>query len=174
MKKAVADSANPRSIAFESSLAVTPESLLPMIHKANPHVCHFAGNQEGGNILMRAEDGGEIVISDDAFEGLFQALGSSLRMIVMDTCQSARCARAVTKVVPFAMGVSGDILDDNAIAFYTNFYRSIAAGYSLGNAAVQARSVLSMNGSPEEEILVLFSRDGLDPKATHLVEPASD
>jgi TIR domain len=169
MQAAVAASAYPQSIRFSPSFEVTPSSLLPTIHEADPHVCHFSGKQDGGNVLLRSDDGGVVVIDDTAFEGLFQALGANVRLVVIDTCKSARCARATTAAVPFTMGVAGDIYDDFAIAFYTDFYRALASGHSLGDAAAQAGAVLAMKKCPVDEIPVLFSRPGIEPRATHLI-----
>jgi hypothetical protein len=170
MRRAVRAVSRPPRIVFESVLDVTPASLLPAIHTTNPDVCHFSGRQDGGNVLIRSDEGGVVVIPDDALEGLFQSLGPRVQLVVMDTCQSARCAQAITNVVPFALGVTGDAYDKDATTFYSNFYSAVAAGHSLRDASDQARAVSMLNEVQPDEIPQLFVNAGYDAQATCLVK----
>ncbi|MET0753913.1 MAG: toll/interleukin-1 receptor domain-containing protein, partial [Pyrinomonadaceae bacterium] len=123
---------------FNSYFDVTTENIFKILNKHKPHIMHFSGKQNGGNVLIRTPSGAITTISDRALAGLLQNLGNEVVLTIIDTCKSSRCARSVTETVPFAMGVAGDIYDSDATLFYNVFYGALTSGLSISAACGQA------------------------------------
>jgi TIR domain len=171
MKRGVAAARFPQSIRFKGVFHVHVNRLFKELNQEAPHVFHFSGKQNGGDILLRTENGGLTTVSDMALAGMFQSLDQGLQLVVIDTCFSLRCATTIAKVVPCAIGVEGDIYEEDATTFYRVFYQAIASGRSLKDAAAQARSALKFNKVPESQIPHLRCRVDVDPSKIVLVRP---
>jgi hypothetical protein len=157
--------------SFEAVFDVTTETIFEELNKYQPNIVHFAGKQNGGNVVIRTPGGNASTIPDIALAGLLQSLDSTVVLVALDTCKSLRCARAVSEVVDFAVGVAGDIYDKDAIKYYNAFYRALAAGKSVGSACGQAAAALSFTETEERDIPRLCARPGVDPKKFRFVEP---
>jgi hypothetical protein len=171
IKRSVAQARFPRSIRFKSVFQVHVNTLFQELNQETPHVFHFSGKQSGGDILMRTENGGLTTVSDMALAGMFQSLDEGLQLVIIDTCFSLRCATTIAKAVPFAMGVEGDIYEEDATAFYSLFYQAIASGRSLKDAAAQARSSLKFKNVSASQTPQLRCSAGADPAKVFLVRP---
>jgi hypothetical protein len=169
MKRSIAQARFPKSIQFKGVFQVRVNTLFQELNQNAPHVFHFSGKQNGGDILMRAANGGLTTVSDMALAGMFQSLDQGLQLVIIDTCFSLRCATTIAKVVPCAIGVEGDIYEDDAITFYSVLYQALASGRSIKDATAQARSALKFADVPEPQIPQLCSRAGVDPTKVHLV-----
>jgi hypothetical protein len=173
IKHSVAKSRFPDSINFKGVFEVRVNTLFQKLNQEAPHVFHFSGKQNGGDILMRTENGGLTTVSDMALAGMFQSLDQGLKLVIIDTCFSLRCANTIAKVVPCAIGVEGDIYEDDATNFYSVFYQALASGRSIKDATAQARSALKFAKVPDPQMPQLRCRAGLDPKKMFLVRPSS-
>jgi hypothetical protein len=111
-------------------------------------------------------------ISDTALAGMFRSLDRGLKLVVIDTCFSLRCATTVAKAVPCAMGVEGDIYEDDATTFYRTFYQAVASGRSLKDATAQAQSALRFAKVSPAQIPLLRCRAGVSPGDVVLIERA--
>lgn len=171
IKRSVAEARFPQSIHFKGVFQVHVNTLFQELNQDPPHVFHFSGKQNGGDILMRTEDGGLTTVSDMALAGMFQSLDQGLQLVIIDTCFSLRCATTIAKVVPCALGVEGDIYEQDATTFYSVFYQAIASERSLKDAVAQARSALKFTKVSESQIPQLRCRAGVDPTKVFLVRP---
>ncbi|OGU02177.1 MAG: hypothetical protein A2X82_01445 [Geobacteraceae bacterium GWC2_55_20] len=170
MKRCLEQARFPKSIIFKGVFKVHVTSLFQELNKEAPHVFHFSGKQNGGDILMRTENGGLTTVQDTALAGMFQSLDKGLKLVVIDTCFSLRCASTIAKVVPCAIGVKAEIYEDDATTFYGIFYQAVASGRSLKDAVAQARTSLKFAKVPEEQIPQLCCREGVDPAQIFLVD----
>ena len=169
MKRSIAQARFPQSIHFKGVFQVHVNSLFKELNQGVPHVFHFSGKQNGGDILMRTENGGLTTVSDIALAGMFQSLDQGPQLVIIDTCFSLRCATTIAKVVPCAIGVAGDIFAEDATTFYSVFYQAVASGRSLKDAASQAWSALKFANVSESQIPQLRCREGVDPSKVFLV-----
>jgi hypothetical protein len=169
IKRSVAQARFPQSIHFKGVFQVHVNTLFQELNQNTPHVFHFSGKQNGGDILMRTENGGLTTVSDMALAGMFQSLDKGLQLVIIDTCFSLRCATTIAKVVPCAIGVEGDIYEEDATTFYSVFYQAIASGRSLKDAAVQARSALKFAKVSESQTPQLRCSAGVDPTKVFFV-----
>jgi hypothetical protein len=101
---------------------------------------------------------------------MFQSLDQGLKLVVIDTCFSLRCATTIANVVPCTIGVEGDIYEDDAITFYKVFYQAVASGRSLKDAVAQGQSALKFEKVSAARIPQLRCRTGIDPAQVFLVQ----
>lgn len=150
---------------------VTNVNLFEKLNSYQPNVVHISGNQSGGDVLLPAVGGGEIVVPDMALAGLLSCLGRRVRLAVIDTCKSYACAKRISEVVHYAIGVDDDIFDAEATLFYETFYRAVAAGQSIRDGHGQAVAALQFGRVPQKRIPQLCIKEGHDAsKAYFAVE----
>jgi len=171
IKRSVAQARFPKSIHFKGIFQVHVNTLFQELNQYTPHVLHFSGKQNGGDILMRTENGDLTTVSDMALAGMFRSLDRGLQLVIIDTCSSLRCATTIAKVVPCATGVEGDIYEEDATTFYSAFYQAIASGRSLKDATGQARTALKFGKVSDSEVPQLRSNANVDPGNVFLVHP---
>jgi hypothetical protein len=141
------------------------EQLADEINDAAPEIVHFSGKQNGERILVPSANGGVTTISATALTGLFRNLADTVRLVVVDTCRSLKSARELSAAVDFAIGVEGDIYDDDATCFYRQFYSALARGLTLTKAIGQATSTLELANVAPRDIPALICRPGIDGNA---------
>ncbi|HUS11947.1 MAG TPA: toll/interleukin-1 receptor domain-containing protein [Pyrinomonadaceae bacterium] len=146
-------------------LKVTADSLPDILNKHLPTIVHFSGNQNGGRVLIRADDGGVTTVPANALAGLLKSLDGTVKLAIIDTCESLQCASQIISSVDLAMGVKGRPYEHNATAFYNAFYKALAAGRSVESARNQAAAALRFKRVPNSEIPLLCARKGVDPKS---------
>jgi TIR domain len=158
-----------KKIRLHPDFDVTDTNLFEKLNTYRPHVVHIAGNQNGGDVLLPSGGGGEVVVPDVALAGLLSSLGTRLRLAIIDTCKSYRCARRVSEVVDCAVGVNDDIFDQEATRFYEVFYEAMGAGHSIADAHGQATAALQFKHVPRRRIPRLCVKAGKDASQLFLV-----
>jgi len=169
IEAAVAAGRFAKRIQLHPEFDVTDANLFAKLNSYRPNVVHFSGNQNGGDVLFPSRDGGEVVVPDEALAGLLSSLGSNLRLAIVDTCKSYRCASRIAEAVDFAIGVNDDIFDHEPIRFYEIFYQAMSAGQSLADAQGQATVALQFMKVPSTRIPQLCSKSGHQATQTYLV-----
>lgn len=169
IRAAIAAGRFAKQIQLQAEFDVTDANLFAKLNAYRPNVVHFSGNQNGGDVLFPSHDGGEVVVPDAALAGLLSSIGSNLRLAIVDTCKSYRCASRIAEAVDFALGVKDDILDHEAIRFYEIFYQAIGAGQSLAHAHGQATAALRFMKVPNTRIPKLCSKPGHEATQSFLV-----
>ncbi len=125
------------------------------------HILHFAGHgdfrgemgasfgsEEGSGVLLfEADDGSED--SRPAQDVATNLSNSGTRLVVLAACESARgddvrawssIARSLTRSgIPAVVAMQFKVRDDKALAFSTEFYRSLAAGNAIDAAVTAGR-----------------------------------
>jgi hypothetical protein len=159
-------------LRFNHVFDATPERLFDALNEHNPSIVHISGKQDGGNILMNSESGGVKTIPDAALAGLLRSL-SGVKIAIIDTCASLKCAATIAEAVDAALGVQSFIYEDDATIFYCAFYRAFASGRSLRDSVAQASAALQFNRVPWKRIPQICTRPGVDAKNIFLVERRS-
>jgi len=171
MEGAVAQARHAASIRFKGVFDVHVNTLFEELNRESPDVFHFSGKQSGGDILMRTEKRTLTTVSDMALAGMFQSLDQGLKLVIIDTCFSWRCAMRAAKVVPCAIGVEGSPYEDDTVTFYKVLYQTLASGRSLKDAMAKAQTALRFAKVSSSEIPQLCCRPGVDPATVFLVSP---
>jgi hypothetical protein len=174
IRESIAKAKYPSSIKLISAFDVTSETIFSKLNQVRPHILHFAGKQYAGRILVNTKDGRIESIPESALAGMFRSLDEGIRVVVLDTCHSLRCASRITQAVDFAIGVKSWIYDEEAIDFYAAFYKAIASERSLKDACAQATAFAAMKGAPKSRLPELRCKRGLDPARCRIaVSPAT-
>ena len=123
------------------------------------HIFHFIGHgdfdqQSGEGILaLTGEDGGvhRLAASD---LGLLLGEHHSLRLVVLNSCQSARSSTSdvfsstaavlMRRGIPAVVAMQYDISDEAAIAFARGLYTAVAARHPVGQAVTRARRAIKL------------------------------
>jgi hypothetical protein len=158
------------SIKFIKKLNLNTFNMFEILNSIQPHIFHFNGKQIGGDILITDERNNVTTISDMALAGYLSSFGNKLKVAIIDTCHSYDCAKSISEVVDFAIGVKGLIYEVDADKFYKTFYNAICSGHSLKDAVGQATASLKFDHVPVKSIPVLLSKTTLDASKTFFVQ----
>ncbi len=63
------------------------------------------------------------------------------------------------------------ICDKAAVAFAAQFYSSLGFGFPVQKAFEQAKGVLMLESPDEQDIPVLYLKDGIDANSLYIVRP---
>jgi hypothetical protein len=164
--KAVRKSAQPEAIQFDPVYDITTESLFESLNQNSPHVVHYSGKQDGGRIVIHDAEGALTTMSARDIAKVLRSLDSATRMVIIDTCYSSPCAIEIAQSVDFALGVKSWIREWQANLFYATFYNALAAGRTVENAWIQAKTALVIKRVSAEQIPHLICRKGVDPRVS--------
>jgi hypothetical protein len=160
-------------VELDIRAAATADDLLDGLTGFRPHVVHFSGHSDDTFIVFE-EDVDDfnagVNIPADAFADALGAVDEPPLLVVFNSCNSARQAeRLVESMVPFAIGMSEEIDDGDAIAYAARFYAAIADGQSIAASDAVARAALKMAGLFGSDLPTLANAEGSDPNTTWLV-----
>ena len=95
-------------------------------------------------------------------------------LIVVNACDSAaQIPLLVGHVAPFAIGMSAEIDDGDAINYAARFYAAVANGQSIMSAHMSGRAALELAGLAGADLPTLGHAEDADPASTILVKPPS-
>ncbi len=136
---------------------VTRTTLLDTLRRVQPHLLHFVGHgiydeqtQMGSLALARihpAQNASEDLINATELGILLD--GSSVRLAVINACNSAHAAGGVAESIvrhalPAALGMQAAIADTVAVEFAGIFYRALADRWPVDAAVSEARRLLAL------------------------------
>jgi hypothetical protein len=169
---------------------VSPAALHERLAGGDYTVAHFIGHGEfdeqrqEGCLVFENERGGPFHLPERSVRELFCQRG--LGLVFLNACQSGTGGRAdfnkgvaqslVAHGLPALVANQYSVLDSSATSFAQHFYRSLAQGLSLGEAAREARiavnyTIHSSEGDPIDwAVPVVYARD---PRMTLAPRPAA-
>lgn len=156
--------------------AATTADLLDGITKFRPHVVHFSGHSN--DELVEFEDELDaphkgVIVTASAFASAVAATDDPPLLVLLNSCNSAsQIAGLVERVVPFAIGMSDEIADGDAIAYAAQFYAAVANGQSIQSAHLSGQAALQLSGLSGHELPTLGHATDVDPSSTLLVKRA--
>lgn len=155
--------------------SATTSDLLDGITKFRPHIVHFSGHSDEDLIVFEDEidehhDG--VVVTAEAFAHAVAATDEPPLLVVLNACNSAaQIPFLVGQVAPFAIGMSAEIEDGDAIHYAAQFYAAVANGQSIMSAHMSGRAALELAGLTGADLPTLGHADDADPASTILVKP---
>jgi hypothetical protein len=159
-------------LEFSSEWAAGPADLQDSLRRYSPHVVHFSGHGDAeGGIWLEDGTGASCPVSGEALSELFAILKGSIRVVLLNACDSLPAVKAIHGVIDYAIGMSAPISDPAAIVFAEAFYGALASGAPVREAFGLGVNRLRMEGSGETEVPTLLVRDGAEQWP--LVSPAS-
>ncbi|HEY0481236.1 MAG TPA: CHAT domain-containing protein [Kofleriaceae bacterium] len=157
--------------SLETRWASEPLDLLRALREVKPTVVHCSGHGDRTGLWFPTIDGKTRAVPPAAIAHAFEAAGSSVRLIVLSSCDSAPFAEALLPHVACIVGISAAISAESARAFLIGFYgalgesESVSAAFRHGNAAVSL--VAQSDTDPKRP--QLWVRIGVDADNVFLV-----
>ncbi|ARV59625.1 hypothetical protein BZZ01_14180 [Nostocales cyanobacterium HT-58-2] len=160
------------SVDLVSSWAVRSSDFLQALNEYKPYVVHFSGHGSSSDeLVFQTDDGKTKLVSKEAIVTTMKTFNDNIRVVIFNACFSSNQAKAVTQHVDAAIGMNDSIGDWAARVFAAQFYSAVGFGRSIKQAFDQGLAALLMEGIPEEDTPVLFTRDGIDPEDIILIRP---
>lgn len=152
---------------FTAEVAVEIDEISRHLMTVKPHIIHFAGHGDGGQIIFRDRAGQAQPARPEGLAAMFE-LVDALRIVVLNACYSKPQAERLSGFVDYVVGMETQIRDDSALQFTIGFYRALANGESLDRAFKWARAQV-MNVTPDGNIPQFAAKPGFDAANTVLV-----
>jgi len=156
--------------------AATLDDLQDGLSRFRPHVVHFSGHSSSSDLEFEKDVDEPHAFGDIATAAAFgQALSATdepPQLVVLNSCNSAGLIDdLVVSIVPFAIGMSDEIDDGDAIIYAARFYSSLADGQSILAAHDAGRAALALAGLAGSDLPTLAATQDFDPRAAILVRP---
>ncbi|GAB3654485.1 hypothetical protein GCM10027589_13130 [Actinocorallia lasiicapitis] len=166
IRAAVESALHRDAVELDVRPAATAADLLDGIARFRPHVVHFSGH--GDHALIEFEDDLDghhegVIVTSAAFAAALKGTDTPPLLVLLNSCNSAsQLHRLVGAVAPFAIGMSAEIDDTDAITYAAQFYAAVANGQSIASAHLSAQAALRLAGLPGADL----------PTLAHTTDPA--
>ncbi|MDX3099842.1 CHAT domain-containing protein [Nonomuraea angiospora] len=164
------------AVELDPRPAATTADLLDGLSSFKPHVVHFSGHSDENFIVLEEDIDEEHEFGVDVAAGTFAramaAPDEPPLLVMFNSCTSAPLAEALVAagVVPFAIGMSDEVEDTDAIAYAAQFYAAITDGNSIQSAHDLAVVGLELSGLAGVDLPQLACAPNVDPAQTFLVK----
>lgn len=164
-------SSDSRELELHVEYEARVDDVWKVMTEERPQVVHFSGHSSEHATELVDDQGYTHSVSAENFIELFRTTNDSfLELVIMNSCSSAEQARAFTEFVDCSIGMTTPIYDDAAVDFSKVFYTALAQGRTVKTAFDQARAVLVAKGLTADDVVKLYTRDGVNPDQVTLVE----
>ena len=163
------------SFALDSRESVRPGDITQAIHDVAPQIVHFSGHGAStGELSFESVVGKAQPVDPDALADLFELIAEEVSCVVLNACYSETQAKAISKHIPFVIGMNKAIGDKAAITFAVGFYKALGAGHSFEKAYKFAQVEIKLEGIPESLTPVIYTKDDIDIPVilTEAVQPS--
>lgn len=144
---------------IHQEFAVTIDSLLQSLLEYKPNVVHFSGHSDLDGIYLEDEIGNAKKIHSSALESLFEQFKTSLHCIILNACYSKDQAIAISKYVPYTIGMENSISDSASLAFSLGFYKALGAGEDYVSSYNFGLVNIKLEGIKGNELPILITTD---------------
>jgi tetratricopeptide (TPR) repeat protein len=135
-------------VTIDHLFGATVRELRGKIREYEPHVVHFMGHGQVNRLLLE-DGGGEGVSLAESSLGIILRNASSLRMAVLNACETARPDDSERRLglahglarrgVPAIVAMQFEISDEAACEFAGELYRVLAEGFGVDEAVLWGR-----------------------------------
>lgn len=131
----------------------------------NPHVVHFSGHGGMEGLMFENQAGKAQFVDIEALAELFELFKDQVECVLLNACYSAPQAEAISRHIPYVIGMSEAIGDRAAIEFAIGFYDALGAGRSIEDAFKFGRNAIRLMDIPEHLTPVLHKRETTPPSS---------
>lgn len=161
-------------VRLDARPAATRNDLLDGIVSFRPHVVHFSGHSDT-DVIEFEDDIDEhhesVIVTASAFAAAVKATDDPPLLVLLNSCNSAaQIGHLVEQVTPFAIGMSAEINDSDAIVYAAQFYAALANGQSINSAHLSGKAALELAGLTGSELPTLACASNVDPTQAFLVK----
>jgi hypothetical protein len=140
---------------IHSEWAVSARGLRRALLDHQPEFVHFSGHGTPEGIVLEDESGATHLVSADALAELFSHCAGDVRCVLLNACNSQPQAEAISRVIPYAIGMQGEVPDEAAIEFAVGFYDAVGAGKTIDEAFAIGCTAIQPLGLPSHSVPVL-------------------
>ena len=152
------------SFVIDSRESVRPGDITQAIHDFAPQIVHFSGHGANtGELYFESVIGKAQPVEPDALADLFELIAEEVSCVVLNACYSETQAKAISKHIPFVIGMNKAIGDKAAITFAVGFYKALGGGRSFEEAYKFAQVEMKLKGIPESLTPVIYTKDDRTP-----------
>lgn len=123
-------------------LALRPRDLRRALLDVEPHIVHFSGHGDKEGLVLEDELGFATLVSAQFLGDLFQLLTRHVQCVVLNACYSAFQAKAISRHIPYVIGMKKEIKDKAGIEFAVGFYDALGAGKNIEQAFKYGRNAI--------------------------------
>jgi hypothetical protein len=150
-----------RGFAVEGIKATTASELSDYFLRLKPEIVHFSGHGlPTGELVLVDPDGSARPVDPDAVAGLFAALPTKPKSVILNACYSRVLAAKLAEHVECVIGMSRAIGDAAALRFAEGFYRAIAYGNEVRTAFDLGCAQVGLAGLPDAVVPHFTTRAG--------------
>lgn len=119
-----------------------------------PNILHFCGHGDQDGIIVEDDEGQSFRVPEEPLAELFGLLSNHLECVILNSCYSQNQAAAISRHIPYVVGMSGNFPDLGAVPFVVGFYDALGAGetfefaYDLGCVALRLTGVTEKTLQP--------------------------
>jgi CHAT domain len=151
---------------FELYSAARLEDLAEALRIHQPHIVHFSSHGTPlGSLLIRSGSGTASALDLPTFLRLFSDFGASVRMVILNVCNSDDYARSLSELIECVFGIVDEVPDKAAIGFSKVFYRALVYGANIDEAYKTASLVLEHEQVPHNKRPRPSYRKGVEPSS---------
>ena len=163
IKNELADSYHKNDFNLIGVHNVSSSQLIKLILVNHPTILHYSGGGTAQGLPFHDAHGRSEIVPSHVISNLFKILKENVQLVVLNSCYSDNLASELTQYVSCAIGMSGFILDDAALAFAKSFYMALFSGKSIQDAFDLSCLQLNLDKSTCAEIPKLFIKKGMVP-----------
>jgi len=156
------------SVSFKFLPALPIEEISGEILKFRPTLLHLAAHGDEKELRLANAANKLIKVTGDLLAALLD-VGAPPTLVYLNACNSAKIAKAITSVVPMAIGTTAAITNRAARASALVFYERLLSGGTVAQAFRTSNALLT-SLSQGVASSVLCESGVLDPKHTALLE----
>jgi hypothetical protein len=142
---------------------VSSSQLIKLILVNRPIILHYSGAGNARGLPFHDANGRSEIVPSNIISSLFKVLKDNVQLVILNSCDSDNLASELTQYVSCAIGMSGIILDDAALAFAKSFYMALFSGKNIQDAFDLSCLQLNLDKSTCAEIPKLFVKKGIIP-----------
>lgn len=157
---------------LESHWAVRTSDVQGLLLRHEPDIVHFSGHgSTEGAIVLEDERGETREVPPQYLRTLFRAMAGRTRCVVLNACYSENQATDIVEEAGILIGMTDAIGDRAARTFSASFYQAIAYGQDVQTAFDLGREQISMDMSPDADVLRLLHAQNVLPRAVRFAQP---
>lgn len=146
--------------SIESRESVRPGDLTQAIFDVDPQIIHFSGHgAKNGELCLENSLGKVHPVTPSALSALFKLISAEVGCVILNACYSKVQAKAISRYIPYVIGMSKEIDDNAAMAFSVGFYKALGADRPISEAHNYGCAELLLHGIQEHLTPVLLTRD---------------
>jgi CHAT domain len=138
-------------VEFRALPWVHAESLVEVLSKQQFDVLHITAHGEGESLQVLNEKGTTVMMSAEHIAA-FVPPAHKLRLVYLNACDSEPLARQLVKQVPFAIGSTLPLANDQAIHGALSFYWRVLLGGTIQEAFEAARGMIGLLSGKRAEV----------------------